>query len=66
MNLAIRRGEKADQPCYFKRQIPLLKLTAMAKQNFKRILINRIPCKNTFGVKKVCPNKVESYQEVNA
>ena len=56
MNLAIRRGEKADQPCYFKWQIPSLKLTAIAikptKQNFKRILINRIPCKDTCGVKR--------------
>ena len=54
MNVAIRRGEKADQPCYFKWQIPSLKLTAITikptKQNFKRILINRILWKSTFGV----------------
>ena len=52
--LAIRRGEKADQPCYFNWQILSLKLTAIAikptKQNFKRILINRILWKSTFGV----------------
>ena len=55
MNLAIRRGEKADQPCYFKWQIPSLKLTAIAikptKQGFKQILINRIPYKNTLVLK---------------
>ena len=27
---------------------------------------NNISCKNTFGVKKVWPSKVESYMEVNA
>ena len=30
MNLAVRRGEKADQPCYFNWQIPSLKLPAIA------------------------------------
>ena len=70
MNLAITRGGKADQPCYFKWQISSLKLTAItikpAKQIVERILINKFSCKNAFGVKRVWPSKAESYQEANA